>query len=223
MRFGLIFLMLLAIPASAQTGAADGAIRGVVRDPNNAVINNADAKARNLDTGFERRTTSNAEGEFELPLLPLGRYEVTVTAPGFASFTQTGIVVTLARSSDLEVPLKLASSAQNVTVDADASILTTNTFAVGDAVNGKSMENMPITSRNTFNLALFAPGLNGRRDDEFGNPTFAFGGLQRRAFLVDGIDNTQRGGPGRLGISLPKRFWRRASLRMRWRRSTGAP
>ncbi len=79
------FLDALGIPVSAQTGVADGAIRGVVRDPNNAVINNADVRARNLDTGFERRTTSNAEGEFELPLLPLGRYEVTVTAPGFAS------------------------------------------------------------------------------------------------------------------------------------------
>ena len=57
----------------------------MVRDPNNAVINNAGVRARNLDTGFERRTTSNAEGEFGLPLLPLGRYEVTFTAPGFAS------------------------------------------------------------------------------------------------------------------------------------------
>ena len=204
MRFGLAFLMIWALPVWAQTGAADGAIRGLVRDPNNAAVASADVKARNLDTGFDRRATSNGDGEFELPLLPLGRYEVTVTAAGFASYTQTGIVVTLARSSDLIVPLQLASTSQNVTVDADASILTTNTFAVGDAVNQKSMENMPITSRNTFNLALFAPGLNGRRDDEFGNPTFAFGGLQRRAFLVDGIDNTQRGGPGRLGIFSPE-------------------
>src|SRR6516165_9337652 len=58
--------------------------------------------------------------------------------------------------------------------------------------------------RNTFNLALFAPGFNGRRDDEFGSPTFAFGGLHRRAFLIDGIDNTQGGGPGRLGIFGPE-------------------
>jgi len=71
-------------------------------------------------------------------------------------------------------------------------------------MNARSMQNMPITSRNTFNLALFAPGFNGTRDDEFGNPTFAFGGMQRRAFMVDGVDNTQRGGPGRLGIFSPE-------------------
>jgi hypothetical protein len=66
------------------------------------------------------------------------------------------------------------------------------------------MQNLPLTTRNTFNLALFGPGFNGRRDDEFGNPTFAFGGMQRKAFLIDGIDNSQRGGPGRLGIFAPE-------------------
>ena len=203
LRLLLVFFTLL-LPAWPQTGAANGSIRGLIRDPNNAAIEAATVKVRNLDTGFERQSISNNQGEFEVPLLPLGRYEVTVTSPGFASYTQSGVSVTLARSSDLAIGLKLSQNQQNITVEADASILTTNTFSVGDAVNQKSLENMPLTSRNTFNLALLAPGLNGRRDDEFGNPTFAFGGLQRRAFLVDGIDNTQRGGPGRLGIFSPE-------------------
>src|SRR5262249_41035397 len=76
-----------------------------------------------------------------------------------------------------------------VAVDADASVLNSSSFDVGGRLDQRSMENMPITSRNTFNLALLAPGFNGRRDDEFGNPKFAFGGMQRRAFLIDGIDN----------------------------------
>src|ERR1700739_871049 len=66
------------------------------------------------------------------------------------------------------------------------------------------MQTMPITSRNTFNLALFAPGFNGTRDNEFGNPTFSFGGMQRRGFLIDGIDKTQRGGAGSRGIFAPE-------------------
>lgn len=100
--------------------------------------------------------------------------------------------------------LAVAAEQQTVTVEADASILTTSTSSVTGGLNQKSMENMPVTSRNSFNLALLAPGLNGTRDNEFGNPTFAFGGMQRRAFLIDGIDNTQRGGPGRLGIFSPE-------------------
>jgi hypothetical protein len=184
-------------------GLADGSIRGTILDPGSSAVPNVSVKTRNLETGFERATRSTQTGEFELPLLP-GRYEVSVSASGFAPFTQTGIVVQLAKASTLDIRLSVAASQQAVTVEADATILNTLTTDVSGDVNWKAMENLPLTTRNTFNLALFAPGFNGRRDDEFGNPTFAFGGMQRRAFLIDGIDNTQRGGPGRLGIFAPE-------------------
>ena len=200
----MLLLVLLCIPACAQTGVADGSIGGLIHDPSGAAVADALVSARNLDTGFERSSSSNQEGQFEVPLLPPGRYEVSISVKGFAPFKQTGIVVQLAKTSNLDVKLTLGSSEQNVTVEADASILTTRSTDVSGDLNSKAMENLPLTTRNTFNLALFAPGFNGRRDDEFGNPTFAFGGLQRKAFLIDGIDNSQRGGPGRLGIFAPE-------------------
>jgi Carboxypeptidase regulatory-like domain/TonB dependent receptor len=201
-RFVLLFAA--AIPLFAQTGVATGSIRGTLHDPSTASVSGATVKARNLDTGFERSAISGSDGAYEVPLLLAGRYEVTVEAKGFAPFTQTGVAVQLARASNLDIALQLASAQQTVSVQADASILTTSSSDVSGTMNSLSMENMPITTRNTFNLALFAPGFNGRRDDEFGNPTFAFGGMQRRAFLIDGIDNSQRGGPGRLGIFAPE-------------------
>jgi hypothetical protein len=190
--------------AVAQTGAADGSIKGVIQDPSNAAIVGARVAAHNVDTGFERATTSGSSGEFEVPLLPPGRYEVTVAVQGFAEFRQTGIVVQLAKASSLDISMRLPSVQENVTVQADASILTVSNTDVSGTLDSNAMLNLPLTTRNTFNLALFAPGFNGRRDDEFGNPTFAFGGMQRKAFLIDGIDNSQRGGPGRLGIFAPE-------------------
>lgn len=198
------FAALLATPLAAQTGAADGSIRGSVLDPSGSAVAGAAANARNLETGFERTAVSNAAGEYEIPLLPPGRYEVKITAKGFAAFDQKGVEVLLAKSSSLDVKLGLESSSQSVTVESDVTILTTSGADVGGDINSLAMENLPLTTRNTFNLALFAPGFNGRRDDEFGNPTFAFGGLQRKGFLIDGIDNSQRGGPGRLGIFAPE-------------------
>ena len=205
-RLTLVFgcFCALTLAAFAQTGAANGSIRGIIQDPSNSAMVKAKIKARNLNTGYERETLSTSSGDYELPLLPVGTYEVTVDQPGFASYRQTGVRVELAKASLLDIALKVASAAETVNVTADASILTTNTVDVSGGLNQRSVENSPITSRNSFNLALFAPGFNGRRDDEFGNPTFAFGGLQRRAFLIDGIDNTQRGGPGRLGIFSPE-------------------
>jgi hypothetical protein len=198
-----ILIALSYLPALSQTGVADGSIKGSIQDSSGAAINGAKISARNLDSGFERSTTS-ADGIFEVPLLPPGRYQLEVTASGFAPYRQSGIVVQLAKVSGIDVKLAVAATQESVTVLADASILTVATTDDSGTMDSKAMENMPITTRNTFNLALFAPGFNGRRDDEFGNPTFAFGGMQRRAFLIDGIDNTQRGGPGRLGIFAPE-------------------
>lgn len=208
-RFCAVFSMLLALfllaqPIFAQTGSVTGTITGLVTDPSGAVISGAKVTAGNSDTGFSRSGVSNAQGEYEIPLLPIGTYAITVTSPSYGTYQQRGIKVSLDSASVVDTQLKIGSSSQTVSVTADASILNTESFDVAGGLNSVAVENAPITSRNTFNLALFAPGLNGTRDDEFGNPTFAFGGMQRKDFMIDGIDNTQRGGPGRLGIFSPE-------------------
>jgi outer membrane receptor protein involved in Fe transport len=200
----MVFCAFLPNAVLAQTGVADGSIKGVIQDPSGGALSGARVTARNIETGFERATSSGTDGGFEVPLLPPGRYEVTVVAAGFAEFRQTGVIVQLAKASGLDMTLQLPSLQESVSVQADASILTVDNIDVGGMVDSNAMLNLPLTTRNTFNLALFAPGFNGRRDDEFGNPTFAFGGMQRKAFLIDGIDNSQRGGPGRLGIFAPE-------------------
>jgi hypothetical protein len=200
----LALALASGVTLPAQSGTANGSIRGEVKDASSAPVPRAAVEARNLDTGYERKSVTDDLGAFELPLLPVGSYEIQVKAAGFAPYGQRGILVELARASDLTIRLAVAAEQQSISVDADATILNTSSASVDGGLNQRSMENMPVTSRNSFNLALLAPGFNGTRDNEFGNPTFAFGGMQRRAFLVDGIDNTQRGGPGRLGIFAPE-------------------
>jgi hypothetical protein len=204
MIFKTMLLLPLCLPLIAQTGAGGGSIRGTIQDPSGALISGAHVTAKNIATGFERSATTASDGAFEVPLLLPGQYQIDVTANGFAPFNQTGIVVEISKTSTLDLKLVVAAAQQTVTVQADANILNTTTPEVSADMNSLAMEDMPLTTRNTFNLALFGPGYNGRRDDEFGNPTFAFGGLQRKAFLIDGIDNSQRGGPGRLGIFAPE-------------------
>lgn len=195
-------LLLLLIPASifAQTGAANGSIRGQINDPTGAAVQNAQVRASNIDSGFARDTQSGVDGQYEVPLLPLGRYEVSVRSAGFAEYRRTGVIVEGVRSSLLDVTLQVSTSEQTVNVVGDASVLTVEPEGIPGSMNQKSIENMPLTSRNLTNLALFVPGLTGKRDDEFGNTQFAFGGMQRRGFLADGIDTSQRGGIFRLGI-----------------------
>src|SRR5215472_9061212 len=105
-RIALLCLLVCA-SALAQIGAATGSIRGAIQDPSGSGVSGASVKARNVDTGFERAAASSKEGEFELPLLLPGRYEVTVSAAGFAPFKQTGVVVQLTKASALDVRLNV--------------------------------------------------------------------------------------------------------------------
>src|SRR5438105_3007354 len=76
---------LAAVPreARAQAQAANGVIEGTVTDASGAVVPNAKVKIINLDTGLEREVTTTETGFFRVPLLPVGRYEITVTQTGF--------------------------------------------------------------------------------------------------------------------------------------------
>src|SRR5262245_66364846 len=77
----LVSFSLLAAPheARAQAQAANGAIEGTVTDASGAVVPNAKVKVVNLDTGLEREAPTNEKGIYRAPLLPVGRYQVTVT------------------------------------------------------------------------------------------------------------------------------------------------
>lgn len=195
----LLTLFGFGTTLQAQTAAANGTIQGLVSDPAGAPVADAAVRVRGLATGFERQASTSSEGRFVISLLPLGAYEVQVEAAGFAPYTQRGVTVEVGRAVELAVQLSLAATQQVVNVEADASIVRLEPAVTG-SLTRDSVENLPLTSRNTQNLALFVPGLVGRRDDEFGTTQFAFGGMQRRGFMVDGVDNTQRGGQFRLGI-----------------------
>ena len=79
---GSAILLILSISIFAQSQATTGLIQGTVVDPNAASVAGASINVKNLDTGFERTVTSNSDGLFSAPLLPLGRYRVTTTASG---------------------------------------------------------------------------------------------------------------------------------------------
>jgi len=200
----LLAVLLSTAMLSAQTGGIAGSINGVVTDASGGNLKDVNVTVTGVTTGFVRSSVSDAEGIFTIPFLPAGTYNLTATASGYETYVQKGIEVHLDSASTTDILLKTGSVSQMVSVEADATILNTDKFEVSGQLSEQSMVNMPITSRNTFNLALLTPGLNGTRDNEFGNPTFAFGGMQRKDYMIDGIDNSQRGGPGRLGIFSPE-------------------
>jgi len=176
----------------AQSNATDGALDGYVQAPDGSLLANATVHIRNANTGVEQTTQADASGYYHFPLLPVGAYDLTVASPGFASFQRSGVTVGVGAAIHLNLTLSLSSEKTNVTVVADASILDTHSPALGATLDQDAIENLPIVTRDVYNLFLFSPGIKGVPSTGFGTPTLSFGGVQRTQWNVDGQDNTSR-------------------------------
>src|SRR5579864_6680801 len=129
--FCAIALLFALSCAHAQT---TGTLRGTVKDPSGAVVPKATVTAVEQRTNVSRSTTAGEQGGYEFPALPVGSYEVDVTAPGFKRFVQRDIDVTLGHVVIADAQLQLGTLTEVVSTEAAAPLVeTTNTQQIGRA------------------------------------------------------------------------------------------
>jgi hypothetical protein len=184
---GIVLLALAAGRFSVSGQAADATIKGTITDPTGAVIPNATVSIKNTRTGFERTTTTNEAGYYYLPLLPVGEYEVTVRAPGFATLRRSALTLTVGQTLTLDLSLQPAAVAEEVTVTAETPTVETTRTHVATTVNDLSVANLPVHGRNFLDFVLLTPGVT--RDHRAGD--LSFGGLRgpMNSLQIDGVDN----------------------------------
>ena len=196
---GILVFGLTAI-GFAQSQALNGQIEGFITDQTGASVPNASITVRNIETGTERKVTSDESGVYRLPLLPLGTYRVTVEAPNFKKYIQEGIILTTGRIATVSVALEPGDVSATVTVTSDAPIADPGKIDVGRVMNTREVQNLPNVSRNPYNFALLQANVTGRTNVEFGVPRINANGYTRRTnYQLDGNNNTQA---DRAGIRL---------------------
>jgi len=171
-----------------------GEINGTVMDPVNAVVPGAKIVLKNLDTGAQYQSTTTDTGNYTIPSLPPGRYELTVAAAGFSNFIQQGITIQVAETSRLDVTLQVGSQTESVTVNADVALLKTEGAQQSFAITSVQEDPLPLPRvrfRNPLDFSTFAPGVSGSA----GNPgasTISVNGSPPTTYkvLVDGQDIT---------------------------------
>ncbi len=157
--FVLAFLLLAflgGIPAAGQYTTAS--LGGTVEDPAGAVVPDATVTVQNEGTGLTRTVTSQPNGEFLFPALPVGNYKLTVAKPGFTTYVQTGIVLTVNEAATQIVTLKVGAVTQEVTVAANAQVLTTRTATLSQLVDQKKIVDLPLNGRQAQSLLFLAAG-----------------------------------------------------------------
>src|SRR5438034_7719824 len=152
----LIVGVLSVVPATAQYTTAS--LGGTVEDPAGAVVPGAVVTVQNEDTGLSRTATSQPDGTFLFPALPLGPYKLTVTKSGFANYVQTGIVLTVNEAATQTVALQVRALSQEVNVCANAEVLTTRTGTVSQLIDNKRVVDLPLDGRQPQELLFLAAG-----------------------------------------------------------------
>src|SRR6516162_10041590 len=139
---GLLFWLFLASLAFAQSDR--GTITGSISDSTNAVIPGASIVATNDETGAKYETISTETGNYTLTQVPPGVYQLSVELPGFKKYVRQGITVLVAQTLRLDVSLEVGAATDEVTVNADAPLLRTESSEVSHNVATGQLNDLPL-------------------------------------------------------------------------------
>jgi outer membrane receptor protein involved in Fe transport len=183
----LVLGVALPRPAQAQSQVAGGAIQGTVTDESGGVLPGVSVTLLNEATGLRRATTTDGEGVFRAPLLPLGSYALTASLQGFATLERKGLTLSIGETLTLELTLKVASAQETVEVVAEAPVIEATRTQQSSTVSARAVANLPVNGRNFIDFVLTTPGVT--RDVRLGDISFAGQRGTLNSLIIDGADN----------------------------------
>lgn len=194
-RLGCLAVMLTIWGAAGKAQTFRGSILGTVTDQSGAAVAGARITVHNQNTGVERTTETNDVGEYNVPELPVGAYNVTVEEAGFQTSVITGVVVDVAAAKRIDTVLKAGQVAQTIEVSGSAlSVVDTISNTLGGTLTADSVKDLPINGRDYTKLIFLNPGVAGSPDQITDSPgsfgEFSMNGARGRSnnYLLDGTD-----------------------------------
>src|SRR5246127_715237 len=152
-------LVLCALPMYGQT-ANTGAIAGTVSDPSRAMVAHAEIAVKSQATQEERDLATDAEGNFSVPFLSPGNYDLTVRAPRFEPLVLQGVQVRITEVSRLKIQLTIKGAKEQLDVSAKPSLLQTENATLGRVIDRQTIVDLPLVDRNFTEILGLTAGTN---------------------------------------------------------------
>src|SRR5215831_18467776 len=199
-----IFMVVVLLISATAIGFAQvdtGSLVGTVKDPSGAALSNVSVNAINIDTGVPMGVKTDAEGNYVITPLHIGRYSLSVEFTGFRKEIRKDIVLDVQRTIRVDFTLQVGSASETVEVSGAPPLLETETASLGDVVTSQQVELLPLNGRRYTDLAELTSGVskviegpvNGGSSPTNGNAggSFAVNGMRgdQNNFMLDGIDN----------------------------------
>ena len=159
-RFSGLIAVLIAAPLAGPLMAqqTSGAVRGQVKAKKGGAVANAAIVLRNGETGFSRTVSADAQGNYQFSLMPVGMYELSITAPGMRTLRNSGVQVSLGQTTIMNFTMDSAEATATVEVVAVAANLDSQQISTTTSVDEKLVESIPINGRSFTDLVNLTPG-----------------------------------------------------------------
>jgi hypothetical protein len=153
----LLFLCLPALESMAQT--VTGAVRGTITDPSGAIVSGATVTATNVASGVAAATKTNDTGEYSIRFLQIGRYKLTVAAPGFETANYGPFALEIDQMAKIDIPLHIGATTATVDVSGQMQpILNTESATLGETFTENTINSIPLNGRDFTQLTVYTPG-----------------------------------------------------------------
>ncbi|HEX3681317.1 MAG TPA: carboxypeptidase-like regulatory domain-containing protein [Bryobacteraceae bacterium] len=227
-RLTMAFLSVLVVGLgpNAWGQVVGAAISGTVHDETGGALAAASVTIRNVETGAERKLSTDDSGRYAAPSIAVGRYEVSATKEGFSSQVKTGIELTVGQNQMIDLTLPVGQVRQVVTVEEKISPVSVSTQQTSGLVNEKQVKELPLNGRSYDELITLNPAIvnySSERSGGIGTSNSAVGNMfavsghrpQENLFLLNGIEytgaseinNTPGGASGQLlGVDAVREF-----------------
>jgi len=186
----VLVLSAIFVAASALAQTSLATLRGKVTDEQGAVLPGATVTSRQIETNTTRSSHTDSLGQYFIPNLPPGSYELTVTHTGFGSTRRSDLTLRVGQEGTVDFVLKAAGAQETVTISAQAALVETQ-HVVGASIDAKRVDDLPTFNRNFADLALLAPGVSSA-----GSSSMGFSAAGQKQFqnnvIVDGATNAMQ-------------------------------
>ena len=180
-------LLFVAAVSPARAQSVTGSIEGSVVDQTGAAMPGVTVTVVQPTTGVTRTTTSDSNGLFRLPLLPVGVYDLTADLSGFTSRQLPELGITVGQTVTLRIQMAVSGVVETVNVSGGTPIIETSRTQVSSTITETAVQNLPVNGRNFIDFALLTPGVT--RDVRTGDISFAGQRGTLNSLVVDGADN----------------------------------
>jgi Carboxypeptidase regulatory-like domain len=210
-RLVRMLVLVLMICVSAGVLAQDTAsVTGTVTDPSGAAVPNAQVTVANPQKGVTRAAATNGSGDYLFAALPIGSYDLIVTAPGFKKYEAKGVILRVAQQARADVSLQVGATKETVEVQGEnVAQVETQSSEVSGTITGKEISQLQLNGRVFTQLVTLTPGVSnqtGSSEGQYGitaNTNYSVNGgrLEYNNWELDGGDNMDNGSNATLNVT----------------------